>query len=70
MMSPEFIVTVISAIVQLAGLVILGWMLRQNTVDQKQITAAVTQITAAVSVNVLQGRRIEQVLREMREPAA
>lgn len=61
-MSPESIMIGIFGIVQIAGLVILAWMLRQNAADLKQITAAVT-------VNVLQGRRIEQVLREMGETA-
>ncbi len=44
---------VMSAAIQIAGLIILGRDLKQ--------------ITAAVSINVLQGRRIEEVLREMRE---
>ena len=40
------------------------WKLSQTL---REIHEGVTQITATVSYNVLQGRRVEDILREMRE---
>jgi len=48
-------------VVSVTGLVLLGWKLGQ-------LGQILHQITAAVTYNVLQGRRIEEVLREMRDP--
>ena len=53
-MLPEFIAIVIFGIVQLAGLLILGSMLRD--------------ISVATRIHVLQGRRIEEVMRELFRP--
>jgi hypothetical protein len=50
-MSPEFIAIIIFGTVQLSGLLILGWILRD--------------ISVATRIHVLQGRRIEEVLREL-----
>jgi len=62
--SPDILAIAIATTVQLLGLVVLGWYLSRML---REISAEVTQITAAVTFNVLQGRRIEEVLREMRE---
>jgi hypothetical protein len=60
-MSPDIlaivIATTIQVLVSVTGFVLLGWKLSQT----------LRQITAEVTFNVLQGRRIEEVLREMRE---
>ena len=63
-MSPDILAIAIATTVQLLGLVVLGWYLSRML---REISAEVTQITAAVTFNVLQGRRIDEVLREMRE---
>jgi hypothetical protein len=52
-MSPEFIAIIIFGPIQLAGLLILGLMLRQ--------------ISGSTGIHVLHGRRIEDVLLELRE---
>ncbi len=57
LMSPDILAIVIATTIQLLGLVFLGWYLSRM----------LRQITAEVTFNVLQGRRIEVVLREMRE---
>jgi hypothetical protein len=64
LVSPDILAIAIATTVQLLGLVFLGWYLSRML---REISAEVTQITAAVTFNVLQGRRIEEVLREMRE---
>jgi hypothetical protein len=60
-MSPDIlaivIATTIQVLVAVTGFVLLGWKLSQT----------LRQITAEVTFNVLQGRRIEDALREMRE---
>jgi hypothetical protein len=56
-MSPDILAIAISTTIQLFGLIILGWYLSRM----------LRQITAEVTFNILQGRRIEEVLREMRE---
>jgi hypothetical protein len=60
-MSPDIlaivIATTIQVLVSVTGFVLLGWKLSQT----------LRQITAEVTFNVLQGRRIEDALREMRE---
>jgi hypothetical protein len=56
-MSPDILAIVIATTIQLCGLIILGWYLSRM----------LRQITAKVTFNVLQGRRIEDALREMRE---
>ena len=56
-MSPDILAIVIATTIQLLGLIILGWYLSRM----------LRQITAEVTFNVLQGRRIEDALREMRE---
>ena len=60
-MSPDIlaivIATTIQVLVSVIGFVLLGWKLSQT----------LHQITAEVTFNVLQGRRIEEVLHEMRE---
>jgi hypothetical protein len=67
-MSPDILAIVIATTVQILvaviGLSLLGWKLSQTL---REIHIEVTQITAAVTFNVLQGRRVEEVLREMRE---
>ena len=67
-MSPDIlaiaIATTVQVLVSVIGLSLLGWKLSQTL---REIHTEVTQITAAVTFNVLQGRRIEEVLREMRE---
>ena len=52
-MSTEFIAIIIFGTFQLAGLLFLGGMLRD--------------ISASTRIHVLQGRRIDDVLRELRE---
>ncbi len=59
-MSPEFIAIIIFGTVQRAGLLVLGWILR----DVSQI---MRDISVSTRIHVLQGRRIEDVLRELRE---
>jgi hypothetical protein len=56
-MSPDILAIAISTTIQLFGLIILGWYLSRM----------LRQITAEVTFNIFQGRRIEEVLREMRE---
>jgi hypothetical protein len=60
-MSPDIlaivIATTIQVLVSVTGFVLLGWKLSQT----------LRQITAEVTFNVLQGRRIEEALSEMRE---
>ncbi len=60
-MSPDIlaivIATTIQVLVSVTGFFLLGWKLSQM----------LRQITAEVTFNVLQGRRIEEVLREMRD---
>lgn len=56
-MSPDILAIVVATTIQLLGLILLGWYLSRM----------LRQITAEVTFNVLQGRRIEEVLREMRE---
>ncbi len=62
LMSPDILAIVIATTIQLLGLVFLGWYLSRM----------LRQITAEVTFNVLQGRRIEVVesLREMGESPA
>jgi len=59
-MSPEFIAIIVFGTVQLAGLLILGLILR----DVSRMTREVPVYTR---IHVLQGRRIEDVLRELAE---
>ncbi len=66
-MSPDIFAIVVATTIQLLGLVFLGWYLSRML---REISAEVTQIAAAVTFNVLQGRRLEDVLREMRESPA
>jgi hypothetical protein len=56
-MSADILAIVTATTVQLLGLLLLGWYLSRM----------LRQITAEVTYNVLQGRRIEEVLRDMRE---
>jgi len=67
LMSPDILAIAIVTTIQLLGLVFLGWYLSRM---HHEISAEVTQITAVVTFNVLQGRRIEEVSREMRESPA
>ena len=57
------IATTVQALVSVIGLSLLGWKLSQTL---REIHMEVTQITATVTFNVLQGRRIEEVLRDAR----
>ena len=67
LISSDILAIAIATTVQLPSLVFLAWYLSRML---REITAEVTQITAAVTFNILQGRRIEDVLREMRESLA
>ena len=67
LMSLDILAIAIATTVQLPGLVFLAWYLSRML---REISAEVTQITAAVTFNILQGRRIEDVLRKMRESPA
>jgi len=67
LISSDILAIAIATTVQLPSLVFLAWYLSRML---REITAEVTQITAAVTFNILQGRRIEDVLREMRESPA
>jgi hypothetical protein len=55
--SPDVLAIIVATTVQLLGLSLLGWYLSRM----------LRQITAEVTFNVLQGRRVEEVLRDMRE---
>ena len=57
-------IATVQVLVSVIGLSLLGWNLSQML---REIHTEVGQITAAVTFDVLQGRRIEEVLREMRE---
>jgi hypothetical protein len=57
-MSPDILAIVVATTIQLLGLILLGWYLSRM----------LRQITAEVTFNVLQGRRIEEVLGEICEP--
>jgi len=57
-MSPEFIAIITVGVAQLAGLLILGLFLGQ----------ILREISLSTRIHVLQGRRIEEVLRELRQP--
>ena len=59
-MSPEFIAIIVFGGLHLIGLLILGWMLR----DVSRMTR---DVTVSTRIHVLQGRRIEDVLRELSE---
>ncbi len=60
--SPEFWAILITAAIQIAGLATAVWMAWQNGRQLGQANAELSQLIAAVSVDVLQGRRIEEVL--------
>jgi ribosomal protein L12E/L44/L45/RPP1/RPP2 len=64
-MSPDILAIVIATTVQLLSLIFLAWDLSRML---RKIGSEVTQVIAAITFNVLQGRRIEEVLREIREP--
>jgi len=57
-MSPEFIAIIIFGTAQLIGLLILGLMLRTVSRESREISVS-------TRIHVLQGRRIEDVLREL-----
>jgi hypothetical protein len=59
-MSPEFIAIIVFGTAQLAGLLILGLMLRN-------ISQETREISISTRIHVLQGRRFEEVLRELSE---
>jgi hypothetical protein len=63
-MSPDILAIVIATTIQVVVAVTGNWKLSQTL---REIHKEVTQITAAVSYYVLQGRRVEDILREMRE---
>ena len=54
-MSPEFIAIITVGVVQLAGLLILGVFLGR----------ILREISVSTRIHVLQGRRIEEVLRDL-----
>jgi len=56
--SAEFIAIIIVGLTQLVGLLILGLTLGRMMRD----------VSVSTRIHVLQGRRIEEVLRELREP--
>jgi hypothetical protein len=58
-MSPELIVIAVTALLQLVGLVILGWMAHDNA----KILERVDGVSAAI---FLQGRQIKDVVEEVR----
>ncbi len=62
-MSPEFITIMVFGTAQLIGLLILGLMLRD-------ISRETREISVSTRIDVLQGRRIEDVLRELQEKGA
>jgi hypothetical protein len=57
-MSPEIIAIMTVGVAQIAGLLILGVYLSRM----------LREISVSTRIHVLQGRRIEDVLRELREP--
>lgn len=59
-MSPEFIAIIVFGTIQLAGLLILGLILRE-------VSGETREISVSTMIHVLQGRRIEDVLRELCE---
>jgi hypothetical protein len=57
-MPPEFIAVIIFDVVELAGLLFLGVYLSRM----------LNEISVSTRIHVLQGRRIEDVLRELHQP--
>ncbi len=62
-MSPELIAIVVTAVIQLAGLLVLGRMARQNG----RMLEHIDGVDAAV---FLQGRQMKEVLEEIRRSLA
>jgi hypothetical protein len=62
-MPPEFIAIIAFDTVQLVGLIILGWMLRD-------VSVMMAEVPISTVIHILCGRRMDDVLRELQEKCA